>query len=84
MGRGEEKGKKRKDMKRALVLLAVCAFAVSPLGFVGCSSEIPEDPDAKANAAKQNEFNPDPGSPDDTLKSTDDPTGTFGPPEKKD
>ena len=72
-------------MKRALVLLAVCAFAVSPLGFVGCSSEVPEDPDAKANQDKQKEFTPDPGSPDDALKGTD-PGGTFGPPdpEKKD
>ena len=77
-------------MKRALVLLAVCAFAVSPLGFVGCSSEVPEDPDAKANEAKQNEFTVDTdikGDPD--AKRTlggEDPAGKFGPPdpEKKD
>ena len=70
-------------MKKALVLLSVCAFAVSPLGFAGCSSEIEEDPDAKANQDKQQEFSPDPGSPDDELKGTDDPGGTFGAPDKK-
>jgi|TARA_B100001971_G_C18249736_1_gene577202 hypothetical protein len=73
-------------MKKAIVLLVVCAFAVGPFGFVGCSSEVPEDPDAKANEAKQKELTPDPGSPDDTLKSTTDPGGKFGfgEPEKKD
>ncbi|MDP7011552.1 MAG: hypothetical protein QF685_09245 [Verrucomicrobiota bacterium] len=65
-------------MKRALVLLAVCAFAVSPFGFVGCSSGVPEDPDAAANEAKQKELAPDPGDPDDALKGTTDPSGKFG------
>ena len=46
-------------MKRVLALLAVCALAVSPLGFVGCGNTIEEDPDAKANEAKQNEFSGD-------------------------
>ena len=74
-------------MKKALVLLAVGAFTVNLLGFVGCSSEIPEDPNAKANEDKQKEVAPDPGSPDDyIIKGTTDPGGTFGPPdpEKKD
>ena len=77
-------------MKRALVLLAVCAFAVSPLGFVGCSSEVPEDPDAKANEAKQKEFtvDTDSGADPDDLRTIGgkDPAGAFGPPdpEKKD
>ena len=74
-------------MKKAIVLLAACAFAVSPLGFAGCSSEIPEDPDAKANEAKSEEFAPDPGNPDDDpINSTGIPgkAGKFGLPEKKD
>ena len=77
-------------MKKVLVLFAVCAFAVSPLGFVGCGETIEEDPDAKANEAKQNEFSGETdskGGPDDlrTLGG-EDPAGKFGPPEpeKKD
>ena len=71
-------------MKKAIVLLAACAFAVSPLGFAGCSSEIPEDPDAKANQDKEKESAPESGGPDDELKGTDDPGGKFGAPDKKD
>jgi len=71
-------------MKKAIVLLAACAFTVSPLGFAGCSSEIPEDPNANANQDKEKEFAPAPGKPDDELKGTDNPGGKFGAPDKKD
>ncbi len=66
-------------MKRVLALLVVCAFAAGPFGFVGCSSEVPKDPDAAANEAKQKDLAPDPGSPDDALDGGKKlPGGKFG------
>ncbi|MDP7011554.1 MAG: hypothetical protein QF685_09255 [Verrucomicrobiota bacterium] len=50
-------------MKKIILLLTTVAFMAGSFGFVGCSGEVAEDPDAAANAAKEI----------DTTSDTDDP-----------
>ena len=73
----------KKLMQKLISLLTAVAFMAGSLGFIGCGG-VDEDPDAKANQDKEEEFAPESGGPDDELKGTDDPGGTFGAPDKED
>ena len=63
--------------------MTAVAFMAGSLGFIGCGG-IDEDPDAKANQDKEEEFADEPGDSDDLIDTTTDPGGTFGAPDKKD
>ena len=54
-------GIKKREMKKLIVTLTAVAFTAGSLGFMGCSSEIAEDPNAvKANEEEQKDEE-DPG-----------------------